>query len=107
MEIQVGDLVTAYWKGYFRVVEVVNMCKPLDEDPRIMAVPEGHSNAGEIFQWHIHIQQEYDSKGKPRKSKEVKVCDSSFCELAKEVIPGICHDLYLTRDRLLDIFDTL
>jgi len=107
MNLKVGDLVTAYWKGYFRVVAIQNMCKPLDMNAQLQAVPEGHTNAGEIIYQIISVQQEYDTKGNFRRSKDVKNCHGSFCQLAKDVLPAICSDLNSTRNRLLDIYDKL
>jgi hypothetical protein len=83
MNIKVGDLVTSRWKGYFRVVDIQNT--------------NGRT--------HLYVRQEYDTKGKPRKSKEIKFCDSSYCKLAKDVLPVVCDDLSSMRNRLLDIWE--
>jgi len=102
--IKVGDLVTAYWKGYFRVVTVRKVYKPIIANNRHQFfVPEGDPNAGEYYASLVDIVQEYDSHGNPRKSKNTQTCDSSFCKLAIDVLPVVCKDLNNRRNALLNI----
>lgn len=106
INIKVGDLVTAYWKGYFRVVAIRHVYKPLiAENRHQFFVPEGDPNAGEYYASIVDVIQEYDSYGNSRKSKKSQSCDSSYCKLAKDVLPVIIDDLSSERNRLLDIWE--
>lgn len=61
-EIKVGDLITAYHKGYHIVTEVQERTKAIDRTDSPL----------------IHYNQIVDSTGKPRKSKGL-CCDAAFC----------------------------
>lgn len=82
-EIKVGDLVTAAWKGYYRVIEIIPRYKT-KEFPYLEqeAYEEGLEQGSPLF----ILKQEFKANGVsfPRK-KEVK-CDAYFCQLATEYI---------------------
>lgn len=105
--IQPGDLVTGYWKGYFRVISVRNKCEPNPHKVLQNWVYEGDPTAGKIIGFEVTMIQEFDAKGNKRSSKKPVTCDGSYCKLAKDYLPKVITDLDRTKNNLLSILNTL
>lgn len=100
-DIKVGDLVTAYWKGYFRLVGIRKVYKPIiAENRHQFFVHEGDPNAGEYYASLFD-----DSRGNPRKSNVTHTCDSKFCKLATDEIAVDLKELQDTQDKLSNIYN--
>ena len=76
------DLITTYYAGFFRLKRIERRFAT-EED--IKRYPSIYKEVGEEYSPLYHFEQEYDSNGNPKKSKE-KVCDAQFCKPAKEKI---------------------
>jgi len=91
--IQVGDLVTSYWKGYFEVTAVkrrwaqIKASATQGQKYAYATFVYDAATCGEELNPIIHLSQRYRSDGTPVKvSKTTRSCDSAFCKPAKEEI---------------------
>lgn len=80
--MKVGDLITAYEKGYFRLTRIERRFYTQQD---IYFRPSENLILGQEYSPLYYYKQEYDSNGNPRKSEE-KCCDAQFCEPAKKSI---------------------
>lgn len=71
--MEIGDIVTSYWKGYYRLVE---------KDYEYYKSHEGY-NENEFL---ASVIQTHNSNGDVVNSKKVKKCSSAWCKPAKNVI---------------------
>jgi hypothetical protein len=77
-----GDLITTYYAGFFRLEKIERRFYTEDY---IKYFPSFKDKLGEEYSPLYHFTQEYDSNGKPKKSKQ-KSCDAQFCNLAEDFI---------------------
>ncbi len=96
-----GDLITTYYKGYFRLKRIERrFTTQQDINSRLNS---GRS-LGEEYSPLFHFEQEFDSNGDVKKSKE-KACDAQFCQLASEAIKTELEEMLTRRynlERLLN-----
>lgn len=72
--IKVGDLITAYHKGYWTVTSIEQRVVTKDEEERYQG------RAGDPINSIIHYELAFDSKFKPSgKKKKTNACDASYC----------------------------
>lgn len=93
-----GDLITTYYKGYFRLDRIER--RYVTED--LMHFYIYKNRLGEEYSSLFHFTQEFDSNGTTKKSKQ-KSCDSQFCRLALESIDEEIGLLDRKREQLLKI----
>ena len=79
--MKVGDLITTYYKGFFRLKKIERRFYT-EADLRFTYKDKV---LGEEYSPLFHFIQEFDSNGKVKKGK-LKACDSQFCQLAWESI---------------------
>jgi len=90
MELQIGQIVTTYYAGYFRITRIErrwkNKTKEKEWEQSAYNIKGEHTEeCGEEMNSLIYFTQLYDAKGNPKKSKE-KCCVDSFCKPAIESI---------------------
>jgi hypothetical protein len=106
-DIQIGQIVTTYYAGYFEVTRIeqrwLNKTKETAYEQSAYCIRGEHTaDCGEEMNPIIYFKQLYDAKGNPKKSKE-KGCDSSFCKLAKESIEAEINSLQEIINKLSNI----
>lgn len=74
--LEVGDLVTTYHKGVWRVTDVERRFVQPD-DRRLRALPD--TQVGDEYNALIHYHKVLNGDFKPVKTKSPKNCDASFC----------------------------
>lgn len=70
-----GDKVSAYWKGYYEVIDIKRRYMNSNNSMDIGFIDK--SGFVEISPL-VYLKQIYDSNGKPIKSPIVKTCDQAF-----------------------------
>lgn len=80
--MKVGDLITTYYKGYFRLTKIE---KRFYTEDYVKSFPSLKAKLGEEYSPLYCFIQEYDTNGNPKTSKE-KCCDSQFCSPAEKSI---------------------
>ncbi len=75
--LKVGDLITAYHKGYWTVTSIEQRVVTKDEEERYQG---RYGREGDPKNSIIHYELAFDSKFKPSgKKKKVNCCDASYC----------------------------
>ena len=94
--MKVGDLITTYYAGFFRLEKVE---RRFYTEEHIKYFPSYKDKLGEEYSPLYYFTQEYDSNGKPKKSKQ-KACDAQFCKPAKDFIKKEILDIDERRQQL-------
>lgn len=106
MDIKIGDLTTAYWKGFYEVVEITRRWKnkhktsPYEQHAYCIQGKYDEANCGEEMNPLVHLVQKYSAEGKPMKSSKVMICDACFCKPADEFIKNEIQRLNEVIERL-------
>lgn len=75
--LKIGDLITAYHKGYWVVTSIEQRVVTKDEEERYSG---RYGKEGDPKNSMIHYELAFDSKFKPSgKKKKVNCCDASYC----------------------------
>jgi len=97
--IKVGDLITSYWKGYFKLVKIIPRYK-IDEFPYVTEeYDEGLESHSPIFVF----MQKYKADGRAFNGKQQRMCDAVYCELAKNAVEKQLLMISEIKSRLEDI----
>jgi hypothetical protein len=80
--MKVGDLITTYYSGFFRLEKIERRFYTEDYIRHYTRLKD---KLGEEYSPLYYFTQEYDSNGRPKKSKQ-KACDAQFCKPAKDFI---------------------
>jgi hypothetical protein len=91
-----GDLITTYYAGFFRLKKIE---RRFYTEELIKYYPSKKDKLGEEYSPLYHFTQEYDSNGKPKKSKQ-KACDAKFCNPAKDFIKQEILDMEKRKQNL-------
>ncbi len=94
--MKVGDLITTYYAGFFRLEKVE---RRFYTEEHIKYFPSYKDKLGEEYSPLYYFTQEYDTNGKPKKSGQ-KSCDSKFCNLAKDYINNKINTLQEKKQNL-------
>lgn len=106
MDIKIGDLTTAYWKGFYEVVDITRRWKNKhhadnwEQQAYCIRGTYDEANCGEEMNPLIHVIQRYSAEGKPIKSKKIRMCDSAFCKPADAFIKDEIQRLSEVIERL-------
>lgn len=111
MSIKVGDLVSAYWAGYYEVIKINRRWekkdgKTLHERTAYSILGEenfSEDTCGEEMNPLITVIQKFTKEGKPVVTKKEKICDSCFCKPAKEHIEEEIKKLVEVLKQLEDV----
>ena len=77
-DIEVGDLVTGYSKGYFRVTQVE---RRYVVEGTLQYVPYDGAKVGDEYSALIHMRLVMDTKFKePKKARREVSCDAGYCQ---------------------------
>ena len=90
--MKIGDLVTAYWKGYYEIINIKRRWErkqgetPYQKQAYCLTEYDPETCGIEMNPLYNLIQR-YSAEGKPVKTSKIQTCDSGFCKLAKDFIP--------------------
>lgn len=112
MDIKVGDLVTAYWSGYFEVVKIMRRWEDktkATEYYRTAYNIQGIENynediCGEEMQPLIVMLKRFDKSGKKVVSRKEQTCDATYCKDAEEILPLEIEKLKQSINLLNDVY---
>lgn len=76
-EIKVGDIITTYHKGYWRLTKIERRFL-VESDLRFGVYKDG--KVGDEYSPLYHYELVMDANGKKPKSKRVKSCDAAYCK---------------------------
>ena len=105
----IGEIVKAYWKGYFEVVAIrrrwENIAGSNDYQKFATAIMDTYdtSKCGKELNSLIVLKKRYKADGTPVNHKKTQTCDSSFCKPAKEFIEQEIKDLESSVKRLKEL----
>jgi len=95
LNFKIGDIITAYWKGFWRVVKI----EPRWYDECDIVGYGSKRQIGEEYSPLVVAVQIFDANGVARKSKK-RTCDSTYCNLASISIDRQIADLELKKEML-------
>lgn len=112
MDIKAGDLVTAYWSGYFEVIKIIRRWEDKTRPTEYFRTAyniQGEKNfnediCGEEIQPLIVMLKRFDKSGKKVVSRKEQTCDASYCEDAKEGLPKEIEKLKESINLLNDVY---
>ena len=105
-----GDLVTTYWAGFYEIINIRRRW----EWKYGQSTYEKHAYCKEVYDENtcgiemnplFELKQIYSKEGKKVNSKQIKSCDSQFCELASIFIPKEIERLNIKIKNLNEIIN--
>ena len=81
-ELKIGDLVTAYDAGIWRVIEIKKRVYETETD--IPSLLKDTKKVGEEYNSLVFYEKVCDYKGNQPKKQIIKYCDSFYCRPAEE-----------------------
>jgi hypothetical protein len=99
IELNIGDLVTGYNKGYFEVLDVVPRWHGYNSQGIYDISYEPKEGFTEMNA-SVHLIQKYDSYGRVVNKVKSYGCDIAYISLAKDAIPKEVEALEKTIDQL-------
>ncbi len=85
MKIEIGDLITTYWKGFYQVTKIQKRWR--NPHNNIHSSYELTDECNQEMNPLIYFIMKYSDEGKPVKRNKEQCCDASFCKLSSEEIP--------------------
>ena len=102
--IKVGDIVTAYYNGYYRVTKIERRFYT-EED--IIRYPLNPAKVGDEYNALIHGEAVLNRKLCPVKRHKEMICDAAYCEvMTAEHIQNELGDIKERYSRLLALIGT-
>lgn len=95
-----GDKVSAYWKGYYEVIDIKRRYMNSNNSMDIGFIDK--SGFVEISPL-VYLKQIYKSNGTPTKSSIIKTCDQAFLQYADTHIKNRITDLEKEIEQLKNI----
>ncbi len=110
--MKVGDLVSAYWAGYYEIVKISRRWEKKDSKTfyeRRACCITGEENfnedtCGVEMNPLLTLIQKFTKEGKPVVTKKERTCDSSFCKPAEEYIAEEIKKLTTVFEQLDNVY---
>ena len=96
-ELKIGDLITAYEAGIWRVIEIKKRFYKTETD--IPSTLKNTQKVGDEYNSLVLYEKVCDFKGNKPHKQIIKQCDSSYCRPAEEYIKQ--------REEILDKFKNI